>query len=130
MLTLSDINAATNSRDGDIFSDLHKDVYGFRPRGTTFETIEDFDTDFDALSHMLDRQIKQEAIDQQVNFVNFMSRVESIMNLVSGATREQAIEIIADAEGIRKEQFDFYGLEILENELNLKYGSIAKWISE
>jgi hypothetical protein len=52
------------------------------------------------------------------------------MYLVENATRERAIEIIAEAEGIRKDQFDFYGLEILENELNLKYGSIIKWLSE
>jgi hypothetical protein len=52
------------------------------------------------------------------------------MYLVAGSTRERAIEIIAEAEGISAKEFDFYGLEILENELNLKYGSIAKWLSE
>ena len=36
MLTLRDINAATNSRDGDIYSDLYKDVYGSRPRHAEF----------------------------------------------------------------------------------------------
>jgi hypothetical protein len=52
------------------------------------------------------------------------------MQIVQGTTRERAIEIIAEAEGIRQREFDFYGLEILEHELNLKFGSISKWLSE
>ena len=130
MLTLSDINAATNSRDGDIYSDLHKDVYGFRPRHAEFASTEEFDTDFEALSHMLDKQIMEEAVDQQRNFAKFVERVESAMGYIVNTTRERAIEIIAESEGIRKREFEFYGLEILEHELNLKYGSIAKWLSE
>ena len=130
MLTLSDINAVTNSKDGCIYSDLYKDVYGSRPYNATFESIEDFDTDFEALSHMLDKQIEKKAIEQQNNFYEFVCRVDDMQKVMNGCTRERAIELIAGGEGIRKEQFDFYGLEILENELNLKYGSIARWLSE
>jgi hypothetical protein len=130
MLTLRDINAATNSRDGDIYSDLYKDVYGSRPRHAEFASIEEFDTDFEALSHMLDKQIESEAEYQQIYFAKFVTRVEETMQIVQGTTRERAIEIIAEAEGIRAAEFEFYGLEILEHELNLKYGSIARWLSE
>ena len=130
MLTLRDINAATNSRDGDIYSDLYKDVYGSRPRHAEFASIEEFDTDFEALSHMLDKQIESEAEYQQIYFDKFVARVEETMQIVQGTTRERAIEIIAEAEGIRSAEFEFYGLEILEHELNLKYGSIVRWLSE
>ena len=131
MLTLSDINTVTNSKDGSIFSDLYKDVYGTRPGGDyRFASIDAFDADFQYLSDKLDKQIEQEAAEQAANFLKFTARVAATMYLVENATRESAIEIIAEAEGIRKEQFDFYGLEILENELNLKYGSIAKWLSK
>ena len=130
MLTLRDINAVTNSRDGDIYSDLYKDVYGSRPRHAEFASIEEFDTDFEALSHMLDKQIESEAEYQQIYFDKFVARVEETMQIVQGTTRERAIEIIAEAEGIRSAEFEFYGLEILEHELNLKYGSIARWLSE
>jgi hypothetical protein len=130
MLTLRDINATTNSRDGDIYSDLYKDVYGFRPRHAEFASIEEFDTDFEALSHMLDKQIESEAEYQQIYFDKFVARVQETMETVQGTTRERAIEIIAEAEGIRAAEFEFYGLEILEHELNLKYGSIARWLSE
>ena len=130
MLTLRDINAATNSRDGDIYSDLYKDVYGSRPRYAQFESVEEFDKDFEFLVNRLNEQNEREAIEQQENFAGFVARVEETMQIVQGTTRERAIEIIADAHGIRPADFEFYGLEILEHELNLKYGSIAKWVSE
>ena len=130
MLTLSDINAATKSHDGDIYSDLYKDVYGSRPRYAQFESIEEFDKDFEFLVNRLNEQNEREAIEQQENFVGFVARVEETMQIVQNCTRERAIQIIADAHGISAEEFNFYGLEALEYKFNLKYGSIAKWVSE
>jgi len=130
MLTLRDINTATGSKDACIYSDLYKDVYGCRPYNPTFESVEAFDADFEALSHLLDKEIESEAEYQQIYFAKFVTRVEETMQIVQGTTRERAIEIIAEAEGIRAAEFDFYGLEILEHELNLKFGSIARWLSE
>jgi len=130
MLTLRDIDAATGSKDACIYSDLYKEVYGCRPYNPTFETVEAFDADFEYLSLKLDKQIAYEQDRQEKAFLQFTARVASTMYLVKGSTRERAIEIIAEAEGISAKEFDFYGLEILENELNLKYGSIAKWLSE
>ena len=130
MLTLSDINVATKSHDGDIYSDLYKDVYGSRPRYAQFESIEEFDKDFEFLVNRLNEQNEREAIEQQENFVSFVARVEETMQIVQNCTRERAIQIIAEAEGISEQEFDFYGLEILEHELNLKYGSIIRWLSE
>lgn len=130
MLTLRDIDAATGSKDASIYSDLYKEVYGCRPYNPTFESVEAFDADFEYLSLKLDKQIVYEKELQEKAFLKFTARVASTMYLVAGSTRERAIEIIAEAEGISAKEFDFYGLEILENELNLKYGSIAKWLSE
>ena len=130
MLTLADINAATGSKDASIYSDLYKEVYGCRPYNPTFESVEAFDADFEYLSLKLDKQIVYEQDQQLKAFAKFAERVNQTMQLVAGSTREHAIEIIAEAEGITAKEFDHYGLEILENELNLKYGSIAKWLSE
>lgn len=130
MFTLSNINALTNSHDGDIYSDLYKDVYGSRPRYAQFESIEEFDKDFEFLVNRLNEQNEREAIEQQENFVGFVARVEETMQIVQNCTRERAIQIIADAHGISAEEFNFYGLEALEYKFNLKYGSIAKWVSE
>ena len=132
MLTLMAINELTNSKDGDIFSNLFKDVCGYRPRGTLaqFESIEEFDAEFKRLINELNRQNAEEAIEQARNFDDFVCRVDGIMQMVQGSTRERAVEIIADAEGISKEEFSFYGLESLEYTFNLKFGSIAKWLSK
>jgi hypothetical protein len=130
MLTLADINAATGSKDASIYSDLYKEVYGCRPYNPTFESVEAFDADFEYLSLKLDKQIVYEKELQEKAFLKFTASVAATMYLVKGSTRERAIEIIAEAEGITAKEFDHYGLEILENELNLKYGSIAKWLSE
>lgn len=130
MLTLRDINAATGSKDACIYSDLYKDVYGSRPYNPTFESVEAFDADFAYLADTLDKQIQQEAIEQQNNFWEFECCVDDMQTVMNGCTRERAIELLAEGEGISKEEFDHYGLEILEHRLNLKFGSIAKWLSE
>jgi len=130
MLTLSDINTLTNSKDGDIYSDLYKDVYGSRPRYAQFRDLEEFQDDYDFLCNKLDEQLEQLHVEQTRNFDEFVARVEETMQIVEGATRERAIEIIADAEGISEGEFDFYGLEILEYRFELKFGSISRWLSE
>ena len=130
MLTLSDINEVTNSNDGDIYSDLFKDVYGVRPRGHEFHDVADFDREYECLVKQLNVKMDEDAKRQARNFDDFVCRVDGIMQMVQGSTRERAVEIIADAEGISEDEFKFYGLECLEYKFDLKYGSIAKWLSE
>lgn len=127
MLTLSDINTLTSSHDGDIYSDLYKDVHGFRPRYARFDSIEDFDRSFESLSKELDEEIKRNNIRQARNFDDFVCRVDGIMQMVQGCDRVRAIEIIADAEG-EAEAFQWYGYERLEYDFDLKYGSIKQWL--
>lgn len=130
MLTLSDINALTNSKDGDIYSDLYKDVYGSRPRYAQFRDLEEFQDDYDFLCNKLDEQIEELKVEQARNFEDFMRRVDGIMRTVMGSDRSDAVRILCAAEGISEDEFDFYGLEILEYKFDLKYGSIARWLSE
>jgi hypothetical protein len=126
MLTLSNINTATNSRDGDIFSDLHKDVYGFRPRGVTFESLEAFDAEYERLVAQLSEQIDEDKIRQDANMDKFAKRVMETMELCN-CDQRRAVEIIADAEG-ELEDYKFYGPERLEYSFDLKYGSIKQAI--
>lgn len=131
MITLRDINALTNSKDGCIFSDLYKDVYGRRPGADyRFESIDAFDADMVYLSAKLDRQIEEQKVEQARNFEDFMRRVDGIMRTVMGSDRSDAVRILCAAEGISEDEFDFYGLEILEYKFDLKYGSISRWLSE
>ena len=129
MLTLSDINTLTNSKDGDIYSDLYKDVYGSRPRYAKFESIEAFDEDYEFLVNRLNEKMDQEKIQQEANMVKFQARVADTM-ILCNCDRERAIMIIADAEGIDEEEFNFYGLESLEYKFGLEFGSLKRWISE
>lgn len=132
MLTLSDISNSTNSNDGElaqVYSDLYKDVYGSRPRYATFESVEEFRTDFEALVNELGRKEEKETIQQQKNFEAFISRVDVVQELVPGTDRQHAIEILADGED-ELEGMKFYGYERIEWKLNLKFGSIKRWLAE
>ena len=127
MLTLSDINEVTNSKDGDIYSDLYKDVHGFRPRYARFASTEEFDADFERLVKQLEVQETEQAEIQARNFTKFVARIDETMQLVQGTDRVRAIEIIADADG-ELEDMKFYGYERLEWSYDLKYGSIKQWL--
>lgn len=126
MITLSDINTQTNSKDGDIFSDLHKDVYGFRPRGVTFESLEDFDAEYERLVGQLTNQMSDDKIRQDANMEKFADRVMETMDLCN-CDQRRAVEIIADAEG-ELDAYEFYGPERLEWVFDLKFGSIKQAI--
>ena len=125
MLTLCDINKLTNSHDGDIFSDLFKDVCGYRPRGTLaqFESIEAFDAEFKRLAKSLDAQIEEEAQAKELAKAKFELRLSEIMVAVSNVDRANAIRLLAQAEGY-EEDLDWYGYEKVEYEFNLPYGYI------
>jgi hypothetical protein len=93
-------------------------------------SIEEFDEDYQYLVRRLDAKMAEEEVTQKRNFDEFMNRIHGIMQIVQGSTRERAVEIIAVAEGIDKDEFEVYGLESLEYKFDLKFGSIAKWLSE
>ena len=129
MYTLSDINKLTNSNDGDIYSDLYKDVYGSRPRYAQFVSIEEFDKDYEFLVKKLSEQLVQERKETKARWGDFLCRIDTIKQLVSNADTGRAVEIIADAEGIDAEERSFYGWESLEWKLGLQFGSIKQFLN-
>ena len=63
MITLADIdNMFPQTRDGSIYSDLHKDAYGFRPRGelAMFKDIADFDEAWKRAADALEREVERD----------------------------------------------------------------------
>lgn len=128
MLTLSDINYITKSKDGDIYSDIFKDVYGSRPRGQLFESVEAFDSDFRYLTKRLDEQLTEDNVRQALNLESLQRRIAETQQMVQGSSIERAIMIIADAENISAEDIKFYGWSVLEHEFNIKYGSIKEML--
>lgn len=128
LLTLADIDEMfPETRDGSVYSDLYKDVYGCRPRYVTFPSLENFDADFKNLVEQLNAQMAEEEDLQARNFNKFVARIIEIRQLVEGISYEHAIEVLADAED-ELEDMKFYGYERLEWHLDLKYGSIKKWL--
>jgi hypothetical protein len=129
MLTLSEISNITGSYDPNIYSDLYKDVYGCRPGNVSFASVEAFDKDFKFLCKELELKLDEDAVRQAANFVEFQAHVLDVQKTVN-CDRERAIQIIANAEGMSDEDFEFYGLGMLEYKFDIKYGSIIKWVSE
>lgn len=127
MLTLSDINRLTDSHDGDIYSDLYKDVYGSRPRGASFKSVEDFDTDYEFLIKQLNAKNIEDEDRQARNWNKFVARLYEIRNIVQGISLEHAIEVLADAED-ELDGFQCYGYERLEWHFDLKFGSIKSFL--
>lgn len=133
MLTLSDINTATNSRDGSVFSDLFKDVYGYRPRGNLaqFNSIKEFDAEFDRLSVKLSEQLDEKRVQELHNFSKFVATIEEI--LTSKASSDMSYEdavLHLVVQLNRVEDVCFYGYEVIEHQLNIPYGSIDKFLEE
>lgn len=128
MLTLAQINEVTNSKDGDIYSDLYKDVYGSRPRGFTFTCIEEFDEDYNRLVKLLSEKIDEDAVRQAANLEKFKVRVAEVMALVN-VDKIRAVEIIADAED-EADAYKWYGAERLEWCFDLKFGALKEWLAE
>lgn len=125
MLTLADIDAMfPDSHTGSVYSDLYKDVYGSRPRGCTFASIEEFDADFEFLVQQLKEEEAREAERQTQAAQALEQRIADTQALVVGADRLRALEIIADSEGCDADQRRFYDWESLEWTLGLKYGYI------
>lgn len=129
MLTLSDINRLTNSHDGDIYSDLYKDVYGCRPRYAQFESVEAFDRDYEFLCKQLEEELERERDQQAAAHNRFVGRLAEIRQLVSGSSYEDAVRILCDAEDITADEISFYGWECLEWKLGLKFGSVKQFLA-
>ena len=92
-----------------LFSDLHKDVRGFRPRFVdeiyANWTVEDYKREMEYLEKALEIVVAEEKIREQEAIAKFEQRIE---NLVHGdVTRERVISWLMDAEGVQGD-FDYF----------------------
>jgi hypothetical protein len=87
--------------DVSVYSDLHKDCYGYRPRDIAFESLVDFEAEFNRLADVvLPRVMAEEAAAKVVAVEAFERSVVAVMQAVAGATRADAIRLLMDAEGV------------------------------
>ena len=82
-----------------IFWDAYKDAYGFRPRGHNISamTEQQLECEISELTQIIERNQKQEELEQQEAIIRFEKRVEETIAL-GAKNRETAIKWIHDAE--------------------------------
>ena len=82
-----------------IYSDMHKDAYGFRPRGvnTLNWTLEDFEAEFEFLGAEINRAEAERKIQEQHAIEDFEDRVAKSIE-VGAANRETALQWIMAAD--------------------------------
>jgi hypothetical protein len=119
MLNLTEI-AAMDTR-ANVYSDLHKDCYGYRPRDVEFDTLENFQKDFDYMAVVvLPRVMQDEDVAEQAAIVTLEASITIIMNTVQGCTRQSAIRFLDEAEETGQDWGYF------EYHMGVPYGYVEK----
>ena len=75
-----------------IWCDLHKDAYGFRPRGLDVShwTLKDFETEFAILQEAIARSERERRLCEQQAIVHFERRLQELGKL-GASSRDDAI---------------------------------------
>jgi len=86
----------TYTFDEYLISDLHKDVYGFRPSESFWATFAAFNADqkqalWDSMIADLNRSIEEEEKNQQAAIVEFEDRIDSLMSDFTTFTNRKSI---------------------------------------
>ena len=103
-----------------IYSDMHKDAYGFRPRNDVSAwTLEDFEQEFEDLGRIINADMEREEAEQEKAVNDFEARVRDTIATGAG-DRETAIRWIDTAEDAGGDR------EYLCFLLNLPYGYFKK----
>jgi hypothetical protein len=95
--------------DASIFSDLFKDVNGFRPRGTLheFNSKAEFDLAFERLQVRLDEQQEEQKEIDAHSIRAYNARIASLMQDHS-IDRATAVRWDMEAEGADGQDMDYY----------------------
>ena len=100
-----------------IYSDVHKETMGFRPRHSTKEwTVEDFNCEIDSLSKIAHANYEQEKKQQQNQVMEFEATIARLIQ-IGAANRDAAIRWISQAEEAQG--------SYLEYKLGLPYGYVT-----
>ena len=81
-----------------IYSDFHKDAYGFRPRGVNYHefTLEELKADFDRFSAISEQNAREEERANEACAIAFEARVQQVIDMGAG-DRETALCWIMDS---------------------------------
>lgn len=90
-------NITTNNKiDLCVLSDLHKDVYGFRPKGDAFLRMSEdkIAAEFERLATENESQMRREEQRQSLNAFLFVEDIKNVMK-TCGCDERRAIQIVA-----------------------------------
>jgi len=123
-----DLDMTTFTYSEELFSDFHKDAYGFRPRGHEFydaeTTPERKQEIWDAVGEAFVRAQQEQEMAETVAQAEFEAQVSMTMALGAG-TRETAIRWILSAETNHIHDL-MYGASYFEWKFGLKFGSYTE----
>jgi hypothetical protein len=105
------------------YSDLYKEVNGFRPRNIGHWTVTDFQVELELLHDIARDKFAYEAKCQQQAIVDFEKRLEKMISM-GAADRATAIRWLACGE----EQLCRSSIDRLEYDYNLPYGYLMKML--
>jgi len=123
-------SAELSERDSliQIYSDFHKDAYGFRPRYVNYHefTLEELKADFARFQEVCRENNEYERLANERERAEFEKRVQSVIDMGAG-DRETALRWIMDS--YENHEFD-YGVEGFCNfELRLGFTEYAKQLA-
>jgi hypothetical protein len=116
----------------DLYSDFHKEAYGFRPGESTMMlwnemTPDEKQQEWDNLHRTADQHIKEEAESEQQAIAAFESEISD--NLSRGASdRKTAIRWILQANNISEEDMNIYKGEYACHVLGLPFEMAKEFI--
>lgn len=117
------MNTATSyDYDENIFSDLHKDAYGYRPGGHEFYTASPARKQeiWDIVCDDLDREIDRERAEQKAAAVAFNETIANIQELCN-CDRKDAIRHYINSLDLSQGDIEFYGSDYIAWEAGLSY---------
>jgi hypothetical protein len=104
----------------EIYSDMHKDAYGFRPRfDYSNYTLEQFTAEFETMGKVIEQENSTRK-DAEVKAVKRFEKQLASMMQDGAQTRQQALKWIHDAEGSGGDE------SYLEYLIGLPYGYFQK----
>jgi len=109
-------------------SDLHKDAFGFRPRGIYQEWWDEkeLENEYNFLNSICEQNMKDEAVLEASSLVNFENLIKKTIEY-GADDRETAIKWLVDSENL---EFNEYDLQYFFWKYGLSYEIQNKWAKE
>jgi urocanate hydratase len=130
VLTLVAIDAMfPDQHVGSVFSDLHKDVYGYRPRGITFTDMAEFDAEYARLQVQLEKNMAEEEAQDKIALAAWEEEILKTIDMGAN-TRDVAIRWLMDKTADEFEGMDPQDVEHFYWKKDISFKDIKRLMLE